>query len=72
MAALLFSWTFTTDNVIYGVQGRYFIPFLPWLLLGLRPKSIQINANSIPVLIGSVSFLNILNLVRIFSIALVL
>lgn len=72
MAALLFSWTFTTDNVIYGVQGRYFIPFLPWLLLGLRPKCIQINANSIPVLIGSVSFLNILNLVRIFSIALVL
>lgn len=70
MAALLFSWTFTTDNVIYGVQGRYFLPFLPWLLLGLRSRRMRISADMIPILIFIISFLNIMNLTRIFSIAL--
>lgn len=72
LAALLFSWTFNTDNVIYGVQGRYFLPFLPWMLLGLRSSRVHINCNTIPVLIGALSVLNYLNLVRIFSIALTL
>ena len=72
LAALLFSWTFTTDNVIYGVQGRYFIPFLPWLLLSLRSRRMNISANMIPVLICAISFLNVLNLIRIFSVALTL
>lgn len=39
-------WTFVSDFVIQGVQGRYFLPLIPLFLLGLRPKSIQICGNS--------------------------
>ncbi len=38
MAAMLLGCTFKGESIIKGVQGRYFLPALPYLLLGLRPK----------------------------------
>lgn len=37
------SWTQEKDVVIQGVQGRYFIPLLPMLMLALRPNGIRAN-----------------------------
>lgn len=38
MAAMLLGCTFQGEMVIKGVQGRYFLPVLPCLLLALRPS----------------------------------
>ena len=72
MASMLLGWTFNTEQLIMGVQGRYFLPYLPLLLLGLRPAHAFIKANMNSVLILSVSVINAINLIRIFSIALTL
>jgi len=34
------SWTYTTDTIISGLQGRYFLPFLPCLMVALRGGSV--------------------------------
>lgn len=34
-------WTAPTEQIIQGVQGRYFIPLLPLLLIAFRPKGIM-------------------------------
>lgn len=34
--SMYLGWTFNTEQIILGVQGRYFIPFLPLLYLALR------------------------------------
>lgn len=39
-------WTFISDAMIQGVQGRYFIPFLPLLFTCLRPNGIVLKYNS--------------------------
>ncbi|WP_455135988.1 DUF2142 domain-containing protein [Thermophilibacter sp.] len=72
MASMLLGWTFNTEQTIMGVQGRYFLPLLPVLLLAVRPRSVRIDVSSRALLIGSISALNVLYLVRIFSIALTL
>ena len=72
MASMLFGWTFNTEQLIMGVQGRYFLPFLPFLLLGLRPYAIVLKSHMNVILIASVSLINIINLTRVFAIALVL
>lgn len=35
------SWTFDTEPIVSGVQGRYFLPFLPLLGIGLRGNSVR-------------------------------
>ncbi len=41
MLAMLVAWTNVSDNVIIGVQGRYFLPVLP--LLGLLVSRLPIR-----------------------------
>lgn len=36
-------WTFTTDAVIHGVQGRYVLPFVPGMMLAIRPRRLGIS-----------------------------
>lgn len=36
-------WTAVGDGVIVGVQGRYFLPFMPLLLMSLTTKKIHID-----------------------------
>lgn len=38
--SMFFGWTVRGAPVVEGVQGRYFLPFLPLLLMGLRGKTI--------------------------------
>lgn len=39
-------WTFNTEPVIQGVQGRYFLPVVPLLLIGMRGKALSADANT--------------------------
>ena len=38
-------WTFVSDSVINGVQGRYFLPLMPLLAIAIRPRSLRCDAN---------------------------
>lgn len=62
------SWTFNTDYYIYGVQGRYFLPVLPLLLLGVRPKNLVYTVDSANMLTVASTFLTMFYVCRIFAI----
>lgn len=72
MLTLLVSWVFNTEGLITGVQGRYFLPYLPWLLISFRTSRLKFDGNLFPYLLMAMLFLNFYNLTRIFSIALTL
>ena len=36
-------WTFTSDSYIHGVQGRYLLPFIPGMMLAIRPKRFGVS-----------------------------
>lgn len=72
MASMLFGWTFNTEPAIEGVQGRYFLPYLPVLLLGLRPSSLRIEAPSAALAMGMLAVVNAAYLSGVFATALTL
>ena len=41
--ALLFDWTPIESNYVYGIQGRYFLPMLPLLLILCKNLQIEMN-----------------------------
>lgn len=43
-AGMLLTWTPTDSHVIEGVQGRYFIPLLPLLLLSIQTSELEIDS----------------------------
>lgn len=43
MLSMIVGWTFTSETVIQGVQGRYFLPLLPMMLMAMRSKHIKID-----------------------------
>lgn len=45
LAALWIGWTPVTYGVIEGVQGRYFLPFLPMVFLSMRNKTFLLQKN---------------------------
>lgn len=45
LAALWIGWTPVTYEVIEGVQGRYFLPFLPMVFLSMRNKTFLLQKN---------------------------
>lgn len=59
------SWTFNTEEVVMGIQGRYFIPFLMVLGLAFRPHAIVCKKPS-----GSVLFLGMYALVGMYLVRL--
>lgn len=72
ICSMLFGWTFNTEQVIEGVQGRYFLPLLPMAMVGLRSSMFNIRGSSILMFVSCVSVLNAFNLIRIFSTAICL
>lgn len=46
-------WTFVTDSHIQGVQGRYLLPFIPGLLLAIRPRRLRVSWSMGPVIVMS-------------------
>ncbi len=45
MASMLIVWTPLSSQVISGVQGRYFLPFLPVLLIAFKNDAIVLTKN---------------------------
>lgn len=45
MATMFLTWIHNTDKMIVGVQGRYFIPILPLLMLSLNNKIVVLRKN---------------------------
>lgn len=62
-------WTFNYENVIQGVQGRYFLPALPALLFGLRTRFFSFHSSAIVTITLGISLMNCLYLIRFISIA---
>lgn len=69
IASMWLGWTFNYENVIQGVQGRYFLPALPALLFGLRTRLFRFNSSSIIFITLGMCLMNCLYLIRFISVA---
>lgn len=58
MFIMLLSWTPLSSRVIEGVQGRYFLPILPLVLLTLQNRRIRITGMSGEILLWGFSAAN--------------
>jgi len=66
MLLMLFMWTPVNNEVIEGVQGRYFLPALPMLCLFLGMNSITLTEKAKRVLTTSALTLNAAALIEVF------
>lgn len=69
IASMWLGWTFNYENVIQGVQGRYFLPALPALMFGLRTRLFKLNSSSLSVVSLGMCVMNCLYCIRFISIA---
>lgn len=65
--SMMLVWTPTTFDYITGVQGRYFIPFLLLILMGLRNTQLNVRRNIDKELIFISGMLNILTLLQVIQ-----
>lgn len=68
MLSMLIAWTPLSSRVILGVQGRYFLPFLPVLLLALKNPTVVLTKDKNRSILYLMCCLNGYALVRLFSI----
>lgn len=68
--SMMVGYTFTTEDVIQGVQGRYFLPVLPVLMLSLRAKAVQASSRVQPLVLSAALLLTVASLLRIAAIGL--
>lgn len=71
MLSMYLGWTFNTESVISGVQGRYFLPLLFIGLLSLRTNFIFITKDMFSFSLNCITILNILYLITIMGTVLV-
>ena len=69
MASMLVGWTFTNEEIIQGVQGRYLIPLLPLLAVAFQNKTIIATKDLTALLVFGMLVLNSMYLVRLFAVA---
>ena len=70
MASMYLGWTFDTEPVILGIQGRYFLPVLPLFMLACRFSSLSFKVDNANLVIGAAIVLNCLYMMRTVSIVL--
>lgn len=66
--SMLLAWTPVSSQVINGVQGRYFLPFLPILLMSLKNDFIVLSKNADRTVLFFMCCANGYVLVRLFAI----
>lgn len=66
--SMLLAWTPVGSKVICGVQGRYFLPFLPVLLMTLKNDAIVLTKNADRSILYLMCCANAYVLFRLFSI----
>ncbi|WP_251158330.1 DUF2142 domain-containing protein [Caniella muris] len=67
LLALATSFTFDTESVILGVQGRYFIPVLPLLLLAVRGRSVAFTRPAATGVLCVATFLDLWYLLYLYG-----
>lgn len=73
MLSMCIGHTFDTEPVIRGVQGRYFLPVLPLLLIALRSNGLAVQwRNPGVLLMSSYTVLNVFYVMRFCATALML
>ncbi|MBM6683387.1 DUF2142 domain-containing protein [Collinsella intestinalis] len=70
MVSMYLGWTFNTEQLILGVQGRYLLPALPLLFIGLRSNRIIRQGDTFNLMLVGMCSLNSLSLMRTFAMAL--
>lgn len=68
MGSMLIAWTPLSAKVIGGVQGRYFLPFLPALLLALKNRTVVLTKNPSRGILYLMCCLNGYAVLRLFSV----
>lgn len=63
--ALLIDWTPDTSSVIEGVQGRYFLPLLPALLLVFQNQILVMRRNMDKVIVTGINVLQALTILQV-------
>lgn len=71
IAVMYISWTPNTETTVQGVQGRYFLPTLPLMLLALKGNILIAEQSYTRSLIFAASVLNIAYVTRMFAVILV-
>lgn len=64
---MLLSWTPLSSSVVEGVQGRYFLPVFPLLLLALRSRRLSLERPVEPILMGGYCVVELLVLQSILG-----
>lgn len=65
--SLMMDFTPVNAEMVLGIQGRYFIPFLPIMVFCLRNSTIVLKKSIDKYLIAGIYFLNYLTIWRIFE-----
>lgn len=65
--SMYLGWTFNTETIIQGVQGRYFIPLLPILLLAFRGQTLVVTKDYSSTLVFAVSLFNVAYITWIYA-----
>lgn len=68
MFSMLLAWTPVTSLVISGVQGRYFLPFLPVVLMTLKNRWIICTKNRDKEILFLILWADVFAVLRLFSI----
>ena len=68
MTAMLISWTPLSSDYIHGVQGRYLLPLLPFVLMTLAGKGLVLTKNHDREILYGMCIANGYVLLRLFSI----
>lgn len=68
MLSMLIAWTPLSARVINGVQGRYFLPFLPVLLLALKNNTVVLTKNPNRSILYLMCCLDAYALIRLYSV----
>ena len=66
--ALLFDWTPIESNYVYGVQGRYFLPMLPLLMMLCKNKQIEMKASMAKHIYAGLYVLQFLTIYHIYTV----
>lgn len=68
MFSMLIAWTPISSNIIMGVQGRYFLPFLPLLLMAIKNNTVVLTKKEDRSILYLMCCANGYVLMRIYSI----
>lgn len=68
MLSMLIAWTPLSAKVINGVQGRYFLPFLPVLLLALKNRTVVLTKDPSRGILYLMCCLDGCAMLRLFSV----